>query len=273
MARAPLVRPALAAAASSLLLAAGFAAPPAYAQLFSDNEARKAILDLRARVSEIEKRQDAQLAELAKRLDALEARVDAAQRGQLDLANQNESLRREIAALRGQVDTLTNELATTQRRNRDLYSDLDTRLKALEPLTVSVDGRNATVERAERAAYDAALGQFRAADYRGAVTGLQAFLARWPQSAYAASAQHFIGNAHYALKDHRAAIAAQQVVVDRHPESPRAAEALLAMAASHDELKERPRARALLERLVKDYPDSEAAAIGRERLAAFARAR
>ncbi len=106
-------------------LAAAFAlivAFPAHAQLFSDDDARKAILELRQRT------EHAVQSELG-------ARLDTAQRNQLDLANQNETLRQEIARLRGQVETLTNEVATLQKRNRDLYTDLDARLKKFEPST------------------------------------------------------------------------------------------------------------------------------------------
>src|SRR5512139_3088288 len=187
-------------------------AVPAHAQLFGgDDEARKAILQLRGQVTALQQRDT----ELTARLD----RMESAQRNQLELVNQLESLRQENARLRGQVETLTNEVATLQKRNRDLYADLDTRLKAFEPIATTVDGRPATVDRAEQAAYDAALAQFRAGDFRGAATGLQAFLAKWPKSAHAPAASYWLGNSLYGLKDYRGAIAAQQAVVDRYPDS------------------------------------------------------
>ena len=58
-------------------------------------------------------------------------------------------------------------MATLQKRNRDLYADLDARLKKLEPATLTVDGRTATVDRAEQMAYEAALTQFRSGDFKG----------------------------------------------------------------------------------------------------------
>ena len=93
----------------------------ASAQAFSDDDARKAILELRQRLSAVQ--------------SELSARLDTAQRNQLEMANQNESLRQEIARLRGQVESLTNEVATLQKRNRDLYADLDARVKKVEPST------------------------------------------------------------------------------------------------------------------------------------------
>jgi tol-pal system protein YbgF len=251
-----------------LLLAAAFAAGgslgslSAQAALFGDDEARKAILDLRGRLAEQDKRAQENQA-------ALTQRLDAAQRSQLELVNQIEALRQEIAKLRGQNDTLANELANLQKRNRDLYGDLDTRLKSLEPIQATIDGKQVNVGRDEQGAYDAALALFRGGDFAGAVRSLQAFLLRYPTSAHAASARYWTGSALYAQKDYRAAIAEQQIVVEKFAGSGRAPEALLNIAASQDELKQRPAARATLQKLIKDYPDSESARLARERLAAM----
>ncbi|MCE2645828.1 MAG: tol-pal system protein YbgF [Burkholderiaceae bacterium] len=256
-------RPLAAATVAALLLGllTLLTAAPAQA-FFGDDEARKAIIDLRGRVADNDKR--AQEA-----IDALARKLETAQRSQLELVNQNDLLRQEIARLRGQIDTLANELANQQKRSRDLYGDLDARLKALEPRPVSVDGRAVTMARDEQAAYDAALVLFRAQDFAGAIRGFQSFLVRYPQSAYVAAAHYWTGTAHYALKDYKSAIAAQQVVVERFADSPRAPEALLNIAASQAELNQRPAARTTLQRLLKDYPDSDSAKVARERLAAL----
>ena len=232
---------------------------PAQAQLFADDDARKAILELRQRLATME-------ASLQKKDAEMAARLDTAQRAQLELVNQNDVLKQELARLRGQVETLANELATLQKRNRDLYTDLDARLKKMEPASVTVDGRTATVDRAEQAAYDAALAQFRAGDFKAAISSFQQFNARFPASAYVPVSQYFIGSAYFALKDYRSSIAAHRVVVDRYKESPRAAEALLAIADSQLQLADKKAANATLTRVIKEYPDSEAAVLARERL-------
>jgi tol-pal system protein YbgF len=225
---------------------------PAHAQLFADDDARKAILELRQRLNAVQ-------SELA-------ARLDTAQRNQLDMANQNEVLKQEIARLRGQVESLTNEVATLQKRNRDLYTDLDARMKKFEPTTVTVDGRSATVERTEQAAYDAALAQFRGGDFKGSIGSFQQFLSRYPASAYAPAAWYFIGSAQFALKDYKASIASNQVIVDRYKESPRAPEALLSMADSQLQMADKRAANRTLTRVIQEYPNSEAAVMARERL-------
>lgn len=250
--------------AAALALALGCSIGPAHA-LFGDDEARKAILDLRNKVTEMEKRLDDANVELGKRVD----RNEAGQRGSLELANQIEALRQDMAKLRGQVELLTNDVATTQKRNRDLYTDLDARLKKLEPQAVTVDGHAAQVERGEQSAYDAALAQFRSGDYKGAIGSLSGFVTRFPQSPYAASAQYWLGSSYYAVKDYRSAITAQTQVVDRYPDSPRAADALLNIAASQAELNEKPKARTTLQRILQNYPDSDAAKVAGDRLKAL----
>jgi tol-pal system protein YbgF len=248
------------------LAVCGALSTPAHA-LFGDDEARKAILELRAKVAEMENRLREKDAELATRIE----RLEAANRAQLEFANTVDAQRKEIATLRGQVETLTNEVATLQKRNRDLYADLDGRLKAFEPIATNVDGKPATVDRAEQAAYDAALTQFRAGDFRGAAASLQAFLARWPKSAHAAAANYWLGNSLYGMKDYKGAIAAQQVVVERYPDSPRAPDALLNIAASQVELKDTARARSALQKIIADYPNTEAAKVADERLKVLGR--
>jgi len=248
------------------LLAWAAATTPAHA-LFGDDEARKAILDLRARVAEMENRLREKDAELATRIE----RLEAANRAQLEFANTVEAQKREIAGLRGQVETLTNEITTLQKRHRELYADLDGRLKAFEPIATTVDGRSATVDRAEQAAYDAALEQFRRGDFKTSASSLQAFIAKWPKSAHSAAANYWLGNSLYGLKDYKGAIAAQQVVVDRYPDSPRAPDALLNIAASQVELKDTGRARAALNKILSDYPGTEAAKVADERLKVLGR--
>lgn len=233
---------------------------PAHAQLFADDDARKAIVQIREQIKALQQRDT----ELTARLD----RLESAQRNQLELVNQLDTLRQDNARLRGQVETLANEIATLQKRNRDLYADLDARLKKMEPQSVTVDGRTAAVDRSELAAYEGPLAQFRAGDFKGSLPGFQQFVARYPTSAYAPAAQYWIGSAHYALKDYKSAIAAHRTLVERYADSPRVPDALLSMAESQVQLGDRKSANATLSRIIKEFPDAEAAKIARERLPA-----
>src|SRR4051812_11974599 len=96
------------------LLACVTPAPPA---VFDDDEARKAILDVRAKVIEQQRQLDA----MSRKVDDLTARAEPMSRAQIDTQNQLESMRQEIARLRGQLEVQANELANAQKRERDLF--------------------------------------------------------------------------------------------------------------------------------------------------------
>jgi tol-pal system protein YbgF len=224
------------------------------AGLLDDDEARRAILDLRGKV-------DAMARDMNARIDTKSDKTST-----LDLIGQHDQTMQEIAKLRGQIEELSNELANAQKRQKDFYIDLDARLRKLEPREVNIDGKEAAVEPSEQNSYDAALQQFKAGDYKGAAAALDAFVKRYPDSAYAANAQYWLGNAYYAQRDCKSAIAAQQVVIKAYPDSPKAADAMLNMASCYTELKDKAGAKRTLDALVVKYPDSAAAQAARERL-------
>jgi tol-pal system protein YbgF len=237
-------------------LAAAFVAAisliPLHAQaaLFEDEEARKAILEIRARLNNMQ--------------SEINAKADKS--NSIDLNNQNEQLRQEVARLRGQIEILTNELANTQKRQKDFYVDLDNRLRKLEPQKVTIDGKEVMMEQGEQKAYDAALAYFKGGDYKNAGAAFYDFTRRYPQSGLAPSAQYWLGNTYYAQRDYKNAITAQQVVVKNYPDSPKAPDALLNIASCYMELKDKVAARKTLETLIAQYPDSPAAQTAKERL-------
>jgi len=227
----------------------------ASAGILDDDEARRAILELRAKV-------DAITRDLTTRLDA-----KADKNATLDLLNQNEQLVSEIAKLRGQIEVLANEVSKAQNSQRTLYSDLDARIKKLEPRTEVVDGETAQVLPSEKQAYDSAMEVFKTGDYKRAGAALQDFVKRYPESAYAANAQYWLGNAYYAQRDYKNAIAAQEVVTTTYASSAKAPDAMLNIATSYAELKDKVKAKKTLQTLVSKFPDSQAAQSAKDRLA------
>ena len=217
----------------------------ANAGLFDDDEARKAILDIRARI---------------------DAKADKS--SVLELASQNEALRQEVARLRGQVELLTNEVANSQRRQKDFYVELDNRIRKLEPQQVVVDGKEVIVEPAEQNAYGAAMALFKSGDFKRAGQAFSDFVRRYPRSGYAASAQYFLGSSFYAQRDYRNAISAQMVVIKQYASSERVPDAMLNIASSYIELKDKISAKKMHDRLIAQHPKSEAAKTARERLGA-----
>eukprot|EP01136_Pigoraptor_vietnamica_P030179 Opistho-1_new@89093 len=121
----------IACSAAALLLSL-----PARAALFEDDEARKAILDLRSKLQQSE---DAQRQRIEQLTALVQEQLGPLRRSMLDLNGQIEALRGEIAKLRGQNEQLAREVSETQRKLNDQTQSLDTRLKPLEPQKVALD--------------------------------------------------------------------------------------------------------------------------------------
>jgi len=245
---------------SAVAAAACLLAFNAHAALFEDDEARRAILDLRQKVDASQQRTAD---------DLRRANDDNAQlrRSLLELSNQIEALRNEVAGMRGQNERLARDVADIQRSQKDMTQGVDERLRKFEPAKISVDGKEFVAEPAEKQEFEAALATLRKGEFAAAQTSFVAFMKRYPQSGYSSSALFWLGNAQYALRNYRDAVANFRTLVTLEPGHMRAPEALLSMANCQVELKDVKSARKTLEDLVKTYPQSEAASVAKERLA------
>jgi len=236
------------------------AAVTANAGLFDDEEARRAILDLRQRIEAVR---------LATEQGASRASEDGAslRRSLIDLQNQIETLRSEMAKLRGLNEQLARDIADMQRQQKDISQGVNDRLRQFEPVKVSIDGREFTAESAEKRDFEAALETFRKGDFPAAQGALVDFLKRYSKSGYASSALFWLGNAQYATRDYKEAMINFRSLIGREPDHLRAPEAVLSIANCQLELKDARGARKTLEDLIKAYPQSEAAVAAKERLA------
>ncbi|HWI80342.1 MAG TPA: tol-pal system protein YbgF [Ramlibacter sp.] len=232
----------------------------ASAALFEDDEARRAILELRQRV-------EAQ--RVAAERQAQDQRQDSEQlrRSLLELQTQIESLRGEIARLNGQNEQVLRSLADVQRQQKDISQGVEERLRKFEPAKVSVDGREFIADPNESRDFEAALAIFRKGDFPAAQTAFADFVKRYPQSGFRPTALFWLGNAQYANRDYRGAIGNFRALLTAAPDHPRAPEAVLSIANCQIELKDNAAARRTLDELIKTYPQSEAANAAKERLA------
>jgi tol-pal system protein YbgF len=274
-----------------LLATAVCAARPAYA-LFEDDEACKRIDRLRSEVAENQRKVD-------DRLKAIDAAVSSASDRSvlIDMSAQLEALRNEMARMRGQLEVLTNTAETADRRQKDLYLDIDTRLRKLESgreqaaaspaapsgsapgmpgvgaaaLGVGAAATSEEVSPAETKAYQAALDQFKLGNYSLAVSAMQGFLVTYPSSKLAPNAQYWIGMAHSGQRDYKSSIAAQRKLIASWPDSEKAPDAMLSIASAQETMGDRRSAQKTLEELLSKYPKSGAAASAKQRLAAFSK--
>lgn len=235
--------------AAVCVAASALVAGPAHAGLFDDDQARQAILDLRAKT------------------DNLTSQLSAAQRTLLDQQGRLDTLNQQVATLRGQNEDLTNQVTTLQKQQKDYYTDLDTRLKKFEPQQQTVDGVQGSVQPGETEAFNAASQQFRSGDYKGAAAAFRDFIAKYPQSPYQPTAQYWLGNALYALRDYKGSTAVWQGIVKNYPQHPRAPEALLAIANNQLEQGQKAAARKTLQQIVSQYSGSDVAQTAQQKLA------
>ncbi len=242
----------------ALLLLALCVAAPAQAGLFSDDDARKQIQQLEARALKLESA-----------VLKLEVAIEQQTRSLLDLLGQIEALNGEIRKLRGQNEELAHGLQDAEKREKDFYVDLDTRLRHFESIeeaasasasspasTVPVDPEDPA---SENRAFEAAYGLFKGGSYENAAKAFQEFLKKYPDSVHAPNANYWLGNAQFALKDYKNALDTYQGLLKAFPGMPKAAEVLFNIAGCQQELKQDAAAQKTLKQLVAKHPDSEAA--------------
>jgi len=269
-----------AAAAALALGATLFAAGTASAGMFDDEVARKQIAEQQKRVDDLRQQGDSMAARLAKLEDAAKAQPVLA------LAAEIEKLREEIRNLRGQVETLGNNIEGVAKRQRDMYVDLDQRLRRFEqpgaagvpaagaavagasaPAADAVKPSSAPVNAEENEVYERAQGQRRIGNYQGAITAFQGFISKYPKSTLAPRAQYWIGDSYFNLRDFKNAIASQQKLLSAYPDSSSVPDALLNMASAQLEAGDSNAARKTMDGLIARYPSSEAAEKARRRVA------
>lgn len=197
---------------------------------FADDEARRAILELRQQIQQ---------------------QTEQNQRARLQLADQLQSLQQEVTQLRDQLELVSRKQispAPAAGQNANASAEAD----ASEPQ--------------EQAAYDHAIDQFRKGQYKDAAESLVAFGTLFPDSPLASTAQFYLGSSYYALKDFKNAIERLSAMVQNSPNHARAPDALLVIAGSQVELNNRAGAKTTLERIVREYPNTPAANTAKNRL-------
>ncbi|MEY3352840.1 MAG: hypothetical protein RL533_1150 [Pseudomonadota bacterium] len=202
--------------------------------IFSDDEARKAILEMRKS-------------------------VQASQGAILDLQNQIEKLRTENAQLRGQIESLQKQTDDLTKNQKTYYQDLDNRLTRFEPQTIEVEGVTGVAQPGERSAYEEALNAFQNNQIKKADSDLTAFIRKYPSSPYLPLALFWSGNTKYALKDYNGSINQLQTLITRFPGHQRVPAAMLTLGNANLESGKKAVAKKVLSDLITKYPDSEAA--------------
>jgi tol-pal system protein YbgF len=236
----------------------------AAAQLFGDSDARRRVEEVRTEVL-------LALQKLEDRMKALES-TSVERRAIVDLAGQMDALRTELMRSRGQIEVLLHQMETADKRQKDLYVDIDTRLRKLEQgaeqmaAVAAAKPADAGPSEEEKRLYESALNQFKVGNYSAAIDLLQQMQQKYPNSKLAPNAQYWIGMGYSGRRDYRNAILAQQKVIERWPNDPKAADAMLSISSAQEAMGDVRSAQATLQNVLAKYPGSTAADQARLRL-------
>ncbi len=219
-------------------------------------------------------------------LDARLVRIEriVANQSLLDLANQGESMRTDLRAMHNDIDVLTNSLEASRKQQRDLYADLDRRLKNVEShgaagagaaASGSGDSGSAAPGAAggslaggadDKEAYQAAFTLLKDGQYDRAITAFQKFLVSFPDSPLADNGVYWLGEAYYVNKSFPEAQAAFERVLGKYPQSRKRPDAMLKIGYCQYELKEWDLSRKTLSQLAAQFPDTPAGHLAQQRL-------
>ena len=196
----------------------------------------------------------------------------------VDMSRQVSALELRADELQGMSETLDHDATTTADRQRQLYSDLDDRIRELE---LNMQARNApsvldggtlipgqlpVPGGSDRDNYQAALEFVKEQRYEPAALAFKQFLISFPDSDLAANAQYWLAESYYVTQDFDAALKAFQVVIDDYPRSSKVADALLKTGYCNYELERWDAAKESLARVQDDYANTTAARLATQRL-------
>jgi tol-pal system protein YbgF len=234
----------------------------ATAGLFSDDEARKQVQQL-----------DARIVKLEQALASAEADKEQFIRSTLDLQMQMEALNTELRKLHGQNEELVHNLQDAEKRQKDFYIDLDTRLRRIEAGDATaverVDGTKdvSADPLGENRAFEAAYTLYKAENYPNAATAFRDFLKNYPQSVHEANVRYWMGNAYFLVKDCKNSVSSYQALIDKYQDHPRVPEALLNIADCQLTLNNKTAAKKTLKQITSQFPGSDASEKAKKRLA------
>ncbi|KGD79219.1 cell division protein CpoB [Pantoea vagans] len=206
------------------------------------------------------------------------------------LQQQMSDNQRDIDALRGQIQQNSYQLNQVVERQKQLYQQIDSLSSASSSGGQQAAGSDAAADTGAAATAGAAASTGSApaqtgdanSDYNAAValilekkqydqaiSALQAWVKRYPDSTYQPNANYWLGQLNYNKGKKDDAAYYYATVVKNYPKSPKAAEALLKVGVIMQEKKDTAKAKAVFQQVIKLYPDTESAKQAQKRLASL----
>ncbi|MEQ8288372.1 MAG: tol-pal system protein YbgF [Gammaproteobacteria bacterium] len=239
--------------------------------------------------------------DISGRLDRLEKYLNNS--ALLDMLDVLEQLKLEVNELRGQVEIQTYNIEQLQQKQRDLYTDVDSRLQRMEkngynndtaslpsesgvdkpveqqpgnsaaetPPTVAVNNKVPSSQDAvdsvkAQADYQRAFRLLKESNYEQALTAFKQYLTDHPGSSYSDNAQYWLGETNFVMQKYDSAINEYQVLLNSYPDSQKASQAMLKIGYSYAELGNNSDAEKTLNEVKSLYPGTTAARLATDRL-------
>jgi len=284
----------------------------AHSPLYAQSALTPEQLTLRVeRLTELSQRSEAKLSSVQEQLKKLSEEMSRMgrlvdNRAMLEMIQQVDQISEDINLLRGEIEVQGNDINQIKKRQRELYQDIDRRLRDMESRTVtqapavpatasqttapaqpavessssatetpslvpatgtsSAASAPAAPQAGEKEAYQAAFDTLKEGRYKQAKVELKAFLDKYPDSSFAGNAQYWLGEAHYVTRNFEQGIVEFKKVINGYPGSNKVPDAMLKLGYTHYELKQYPQAKTVLQDLRTRFPNETAARLAAKRL-------
>ncbi len=188
-----------------------------------------------------------------------------------DFSNRIESLQHDLQHLQGEVEVINHGIEELKRKQREMYLDLDRRVRKVEttpqsaaPGDANAPGQAAAAE--ERAAYESAFALLRDGKYDEAIPMFEAFVKQYPAGETSVNARYWLGEAYFVQRRYDVARVEFENIVTQHPTAAKYSDALLKLGLTHYELGVWDKSSQALNEVVTKFPNTTQAQIASQRL-------
>ncbi len=226
----------------------------------------------------------ARIEDLQQRIAVLDANVKGSvdvQKVTADYGAKTDQLSTDIQLLQGKLEENNFRIADLSQKLDDKsfkitelsarIDELDARIKALATGPTATAAAAKDKKPAPKAAepsevYKLAMNDFNSGNFDLALAGFQNYLAQFPDTSLASSAQYWVGECYYAKKDFDKAIEAFNAVIKTYPKSEKVPGAKLKIAYSYLSENHTAKAKEWLNRVIKEYPGTQEADLAKGKL-------
>lgn len=221
---------------SAVLLSTGTSA----FALFGDDEARKAILELRDQLA-------------------------AQQSTQMELYTKIEELSKDLRSIRGEVDNLKNSLGNDKKAAESMIGDLSSRLEEMDPKAKAAKVA-ADREISAQQEFEKCNAFFKKAQADAAITCFTALAKNYKQTKVYPEALYWLGSSYYLKGNYNKVIEVEKQLLASFSKHDKTPEAYLMLGSAQLSSNKAAEGKATFQKLIKLFPSSNAAKEAKKQL-------